>query len=244
MSAPPACRLDTRRAGPRTARPRWFDGFGRPPYRWEVAVTSGTPVPSLRLRAPGAWGGPLTRRSRTPGEYSREQAHLPAEQPASQPYPRLPAPDADPRGSRDPVRPPRQGSRQALRLSLGPSSPVLPRTARLHESADFRRVTRSGVRSGRPTLVVHAVTGTGPQSRVGFVVSKAVGGAVERNRVKRRLRHLRGRASWRRPPVPRDVVVRALPAASSTPGRVPDDLSSAWAQVLHRLSPGPTRVSP
>jgi ribonuclease P protein component len=92
--------------------------------------------------------------------------------------------------------------------------------------------------------VVHAVTGTGPQSRVGFVVSKAVGGAVERNRVKRRLRHLVARELQAASTVPRDVVVRALPASSSAPGRVSDDLSSAWAQVMHRLSPGPTRVSP
>ena len=90
--------------------------------------------------------------------------------------------------------------------------------------------------------MVHAVNGAGSQSRVGFVVSKAVGGAVQRNRVKRRLRHLVAR-ELESTSVPRDVVVRALPAASSAPGRVPDDLSSAWAQVMHRLSPGPTRVS-
>jgi ribonuclease P protein component len=119
---------------------------------------------------------------------------------------------------------------------------VLPRTARLHESADFRRVTRSGVRSGRPTLVVHAVSGTGPQSRVGFVVSKAVGGAVVRNRVKRRLRQLVARQLVGTPTA-RDVVVRALPAAAVTPARLEGDLSSAWAQAMHRLTPGPTRVS-
>lgn len=91
--------------------------------------------------------------------------------------------------------------------------------------------------------MVHAVSGTGPESRVGFVVSKAVGGAVERNRVKRRLRHLVAR-ELAGTAVARDVVVRALPAASSKPDRVPDDLSSAWAQAMHRLSPGSTRVSP
>ena len=90
--------------------------------------------------------------------------------------------------------------------------------------------------------MVHAVSGTGTQSRVGFVVSKAVGGAVVRNRVKRRLRHLVA-GELVGAEVPRDVVVRALPPAASTPGRVPDDLSSAWAQVMHRLSPGSPRVS-
>ena len=119
---------------------------------------------------------------------------------------------------------------------------MLPRTARLHESADFRRVTRSGVRTGRPTLVVHAVAGTGPQSRVGLVVSKAVGGAVVRNRVKRRLRHLVAVELVGTTPV-RDVVVRALPGSSVSLVRLDGDLSSAWAQVMHRLSPGSSRVS-
>jgi ribonuclease P protein component len=89
---------------------------------------------------------------------------------------------------------------------------------------------------------VHAASGSGPQSRAGFVVSKAVGGAVVRNRVKRRLRHLVAQ-ELERTPVDVDVVVRALPASAASPLRVERDLSSAWAQALHRLSPGPTRVS-
>lgn len=50
--------------------------------------------------------------------------------------------------------------------------------------------------------------------RVGFVVSKAVGPAVVRNKVKRRLRHgVRGILSRR--PAPRGLlVVRALPASA------------------------------
>jgi ribonuclease P protein component len=123
---------------------------------------------------------------------------------------------------------------------------VLPRTARLHESADFRRVTRSGVRAGRPTLVVHATTGAVPHSRVGFVVSKAVGGAVVRNRVKRRLRHLVAAELGSTPAgaASHDVVVRALPASAASPDRVPADLASAWSQAMHRLSPGTTRTRP
>lgn len=120
---------------------------------------------------------------------------------------------------------------------------MLPRTARLHESADFRRVTRSGVRAGRPTLVVHATTGAVDRSRVGFVVSKAVGGAVVRNRVKRRLRHLVAAELGTTAP-PRDVVVRALPVAASAPERLPGDLASAWAQAMHRSGPRSTPVEP
>ncbi len=104
------------------------------------------------------------------------------------------------------------------------------------------------MRAGRPTLVVHAVLGADPQSRVGFVVSKAVGGAVVRNRVKRRLRHLVATELSRTPSGPgesaRDYVVRALPAAGTTPDRLADDLASAWGQVLRRTAPGRTRVCP
>ena len=52
-------------------------------------------------------------------------------------------------------------------------------------------------------------------ARFGFVVSKAVGNAVVRNRVKRRLRHLAGAALPGLPGGTR-VVVRALPAAAQT----------------------------
>ena len=95
--------------------------------------------------------------------------------------------------------------------------------------------------------MVHAVLGADPQSRVGFVVSKAVGGAVVRNRVKRRLRHLvaaeLARTGGTDADAPRDVVVRALPASSSSPERLSDDLASAWSQAMHRSSPGRTRTS-
>ena len=53
---------------------------------------------------------------------------------------------------------------------------------------------------------------TGPL--VGFVVSKAVGGAVTRNLVKRRLRHL-ARERTRSLPARGMLVVRALPAAAN-----------------------------
>jgi ribonuclease P protein component len=54
---------------------------------------------------------------------------------------------------------------------------------------------------------------------VGFVVSKAVGNAVIRNRVQRRLRHL---ARGHLPALPQGsvLVVRALPAAAAAPSAV------------------------
>ncbi len=65
----------------------------------------------------------------------------------------------------------------------------------------------------------HAQPSIGQGPLVGFVVSKAVGGAVTRNRVKRRLRHLaRARTAWL--PARGMLVVRALPAAADAPYEV------------------------
>jgi ribonuclease P protein component len=92
---------------------------------------------------------------------------------------------------------------------------VLAAEQRLRDSDDFRRTVRSGRRSGGAALVVHllvdAASPTPP--RVGFVVSKAVGNAVVRNRVKRRLRHV-VKDCLAQVPAPATLVVRALPPAA------------------------------
>ncbi|WP_456695002.1 ribonuclease P protein component [Aeromicrobium sp. P5_D10] len=82
----------------------------------------------------------------------------------------------------------------------------------MRSGEDFRRTIRRGARGVQPSLVTHVVPGTGGHTSVGFVVSKAVGTAVERNRVKRRLRHLMRDRIADLPPGSR-VVVRALPAS-------------------------------
>ena len=70
-------------------------------------------------------------------------------------------------------------------------------------------------------------------SRAGFIVSKAVGKAVTRNRVKRQLRHLAAAAL---PVAPSgvDVVVRALP--SSVAGDLREDFDTALRDCLGRLA--------
>jgi ribonuclease P protein component len=88
----------------------------------------------------------------------------------------------------------------------------------------------------RSTLVVHAFGGSpgadqsGPPL-VGFAVSRAVGPAVTRNRVKRRLRHL---VRERLPELPEGcrLVVRATPAAASASF---DELRSDLAATLDRV---------
>lgn len=69
---------------------------------------------------------------------------------------------------------------------------MLPSAARMRRRTEFSAAIRSGSRAGRPLLVAHLLVraGVAEPARVGFAVSRAVGPAVVRNRVKRRLRHL------------------------------------------------------
>ena len=91
---------------------------------------------------------------------------------------------------------------------------MLVRAQRLTDAAGFASAVRRGRRAGSRTLVVHLDTVEGDAGvRVGFVVSKAVGPSVTRNRVKRRLRHL-AREQLSALPGSAVLVVRALPAAA------------------------------
>lgn len=59
-------------------------------------------------------------------------------------------------------------------------------------SADFTHTVKYGVRASQPDLVVHGYRGGSDSDatpRVGLIVSKAVGSAVDRHRVSRKLRH-------------------------------------------------------
>jgi ribonuclease P protein component len=121
---------------------------------------------------------------------------------------------------------------------------------------DFAAAVRRGRRSGRTRLAVHLLeqapaavgepttpttlvgppptttsTGAGAPALVGFVVSKAVGTAVVRNRVQRRLRHLlRDRVASL--PAGSRLVVRALPpAAAATSRELATDLDAALRSV-------------
>jgi ribonuclease P protein component len=69
---------------------------------------------------------------------------------------------------------------------------------------------------------------------VGFVVSKAVGNAVVRNRVKRQLRHIAG-DRLDRLPAGSSVVVRANPAAAGAKS-LAADFDSALASLLRSES--------
>jgi ribonuclease P protein component len=83
----------------------------------------------------------------------------------------------------------------------------------MRAAADFSFVMRRGVKSGRKTAVVYLARTGDATSMAGFAVSKAVGGAVIRNRVKRRMRAIMAELLPTLPPGS-SVVVRALPASA------------------------------
>jgi ribonuclease P protein component len=118
----------------------------------------------------------------------------------------------------------------SFRLAVAGAAPASPADQHLTSRQVLAKAARRGVRCGRPTLVLHMLRTDNPPSRAGFVVSKAVGNAVRRNRVKRQLRHLVA-ARLNHTPFAVDVVVRALPES----GRLADDLAAAWTASTNRL---------
>lgn len=117
---------------------------------------------------------------------------------------------------------------------------MLTRENRLTSSQKFSRAVRQGRRAGTQTLVVHLdVDPTVRQPQVGLVVSKAVGSAVTRNLVKRRLRHL-SRERLELLPGSAVLVVRALPASAEAAYDVLGaDLDRALARALAKREARP-----
>jgi len=93
-------------------------------------------------------------------------------------------------------------------------SHAFPKSRRLLRHADFQRVYEGGRRqfTGNRTVFFLRRTISPDASalrgslRVGFTVGKALGGAVERNRLKRRMREAVG-TSWPAVEAPVDVVI-------------------------------------
>lgn len=65
---------------------------------------------------------------------------------------------------------------------------MLPQPHRLRQQRDFDRLRREGRAERHPWLILSHAPNQGQPSRFGFVVGRRVGKAVQRNRVKRRLR--------------------------------------------------------
>jgi ribonuclease P protein component len=113
---------------------------------------------------------------------------------------------------------------------------VLPARNRMRRSADFGFAVRSGVRAAQPDLVVHGnrqfPTAAGDSPQIGLIVAKSVGGAVDRHRVARKLRHAARGVLAELGPTDR-IVIRALPSSRE----------ASSAQLEHQLRAGVRRAS-
>jgi len=81
----------------------------------------------------------------------------------------------------------------------------------LRRRSDFSRVQRRGKRQVGPLFILLSADARGG-SRVGVTVSKGVGNAVIRNRLRRRVKAILDRTAFGAPPH-RDVVLIARPGA-------------------------------
>lgn len=113
------------------------------------------------------------------------------------------------------------------------------RSLRLRASADFQRIRKDGRSVANPFLVLLQSRNPEGKNRFGFAVGKRVGGAVVRNKVKRRLReHMR--LVWQsgrlRPGVDTLVIARdkASGATYATLSRALDDLLKRSGLLIRR----------
>jgi ribonuclease P protein component len=110
---------------------------------------------------------------------------------------------------------------------------------RLHRSAEFLRLQRDGVRFQGPHFVVYAgnLDNDPTRSRLGVTVSRRIGNAVARNRVKRRVREcFRKAIRAELPPLTSIVVIARAGAASLKSPAITDELIMAARNLRGRIA--------
>jgi ribonuclease P protein component len=108
-----------------------------------------------------------------------------------------------------------------------------PRSSRILRSADFRTVYDNGTRVSGPLFAAFCMVrreGDAAGVRIGLTVPKALGGAVVRNRIKRRFRAAfrLHRMDWN---IDWDIVINPRKAAILAPFA---DLERALAKVIEK----------
>ena len=133
-------------------------------------------------------------------------------------------------------------ARDAARLLPDPITDVtavLPAQNRMTRSRDFDATVKHGARAVQADLVVYERHGeSAPAAKVGLIIAKSVGSAVQRHRVARRLRHIARRVLPELDPSDQ-VVIRALP---SSPAAVSGRLEQQLRAGLHRIRQSPERA--
>lgn len=119
-----------------------------------------------------------------------------------------------------------------------------PKSKRLLRHGDFQQVYQQGRRQFTGNLTLFFLRRTMPECgttlgdslRVGFTVSKALGGSVERNRLKRRMREA-VRLSWPAVEAPVDVVIHPRKSVLDLPfAQVASEVARGLKLALERAS--------
>jgi ribonuclease P protein component len=106
----------------------------------------------------------------------------------------------------------------------------VPAFPTLRRKADFEALARDGRARSTSLLVLRALRTDGTTTRIGFSTPRSLGGAVERNRVRRRLRELT-RERYGQLETGWDLLVIARPGAAQATYA---ELREALANVLRR----------
>ena len=129
--------------------------------------------------------------------------------------PRIQGPDGHEGRAPDPEKKKGQGKEDPHGLR-GPLDFSFPPAVRIRSRTDFLKVQRNGKKLRGRCFTLLTLRNDLPSSRFGITVSRKIGNAVERNRVKRRIREIQ--RLWRREVLPgNDIVVIARRDALTAP---------------------------
>jgi ribonuclease P protein component len=107
---------------------------------------------------------------------------------------------------------------------------MLAKTARISNSADFAKATKSGLRSTTNSLVGYLhLSNSGEPARCGLIINKSVGNSVVRHNVARKIRHIVA-DNLSSLPAGSLLVIRALPTSNAA------DLKSEAAELIFKLA--------
>jgi ribonuclease P protein component len=131
-------------------------------------------------------------------------------------------------------------------------SAAFPRGSRLLRHADFELVYKQGRRHFSPSMTVfylrraanlNPAKTAGRALRVGFTVGRALGGAVQRNRIKRRLREaVRLSRPW--PAADVDIVINPKKVVLAAPFEtLLNEVRQAFVVIEKKLAKGPEQVA-
>lgn len=174
---------------------------------------------------------------------ARDEKDLSTPQSTTRTHPRLPRADGDAGRTQYPEAPAGQGPRQARGLDSAEAARLEPQardfafrtTDRLHRRAEFLRAQRAGIRLQTTHFVIYALATTPEQAvRLGVTVARRIGGAVVRNRVKRRVRECFRLTLREVLPVGTNLVVIARSGAGELPWTALRDELSGAVRILGR----------